>query len=242
VRWGEVLEAAETRLIESLEHGGPLDWKPLRMFVLQALADAIAYRRSPPTGWDSYHQIHWEVYRALGDLRDALPSPASPLVMIGHSLGSVIASDHIWDEQKRQGFGRDPFTRCETLAGVITFGSAIPLFTLGLKDIRCIRLPPASECPSGALAAPAQWMNYYDRDDVLGHPLRTLSPSFARTVTIDVETNAGGALISWNPLSHNGYWSEPKVVEGVAQQLARILTACDAAETGISAAPDIAAG
>jgi hypothetical protein len=220
VHWAEVLAPAERKLLASAYEGGPMDWNPVRLFVFEALADAVAYRRGHPKGWDAYHQIHWEVYRQLAILRDRLSDPAAPLIIIAHSLGSVIMSDHIWDEQKGEGFGRNAFTRCETLAGIITMGSTIPLFTLGLTEVRCIQFPPPS-LPADMRAA-ARWQNYYDRDDVLGYPLRTLSKSYAETVEADVELNAGNAVTSWNPMSHNGYWTEPEFVRRAGEQVERI--------------------
>jgi len=220
VHWADVLAPAERLLLAESQRDGFLDWQPIRMFVIETLADAVAYRRGYPVEWDAYHQIHWEVYRSLALLEERLSDPLAPLVVIAHSLGSVIISDHVWDEQKRQGFGRTSFTRCETLSGIITFGSNIPLFTLGLPEVRCIKFPAAtSPMPEATLAA-ARWRNYYDRDDVLGYPLRTLSESFRATVDADIEMTAGGPFTSWNPLSHNGYWSEHLFIDGVSEQLA----------------------
>jgi hypothetical protein len=226
VHWAQVLSPAEERLLRTVAEGGILDWTPLRMFVVETLADAVAYRRAYPREWDAYHQIHWEVFSALAELRHRMPHENAPLVAVGHSLGSVILSDHIWDEQKGRGFGRDPFTRCETLAGIITFGSNIPLFTLALPEVRCITFPPPAATLPAEVKAAARWCNYYDRDDVLGYPLRTLSDSYRDTVAEDVELSAGGIFTSWNPLSHNGYWTEKRFVESVARQLYDLYAVC----------------
>ena len=231
ILWSHLLAPAEKRLLVRAAEGGFQDWNPVRLFVVETLADAVAYRRGYPREWDAYHQIHWEVYSALAELRQKLCDIHAPLVVLAHSLGSVIISDHIWDEQKGQGFGRDAFTKCQTLAGLVTFGSNIPLFTLGLPEIRCITFPVPGDCISPEVRAASRWCNYYDRDDVLGYPLRTLSPSFQATVAEDVELNAGNVLTSWNPLSHNGYWTEEIFVERVAEQLAE-LHAANALESG----------
>jgi hypothetical protein len=222
VYWADILAVAQRRLLDRLATAGRLDWRPLRMFVAETMADAVAYRRGHPREWDIYHQVHWRVYAGLAALRAQLADKSAPLVGIGHSLGSVILSDHIWDEQKGEGFGRDPFTRCETLAGLITFGSNIPLFTTGLQDVRCIRFPPGGPALREPLRRVAEWRNYYDRDDVLGFPLRPLSLSYGESVTEDAELNSGNLLESWNPLSHNGYWKERQLLQRAAMQLANV--------------------
>jgi hypothetical protein len=47
----------------------------------------------------------------------------------------------------------------------------------------------------------------YAGDDVLGYPLKPLSPSYTQTVTADLHINAGGLFTSWNPISHTEYWT-----------------------------------
>jgi hypothetical protein len=223
VFWANVLEPAETTLLSLLDEGGRMDWRSLRMFVIQTLADAVAYRRSYPKGWDAYHQIHWEVFEALNTLGARIGKADAPLFVVAHSLGSVIFSDHVWDEQKGHGFGRDAFTRCETLAGIVTMGSNIPLFTLGLSDVRCIQFPPLQGSDAAEGRGPARWRNYFDRDDVLGYPLRQLSESYAAAVEADIEMNVGGLVTSWNPASHNGYWKNRRFIAAVAEQLERTI-------------------
>ncbi len=102
----------------------------------------------------------------------------------------------LWDEQANHGLGTNPFERTETVAGMVTFGSNIPLFSLALPEVRCIEFPPASLAEN--LKANAKWLNFFDADDVLGYPLKPLSPSYEATVDEDIEINAGGLFTSWN--------------------------------------------
>ena len=84
-----------------------------------------------------------------------------PLVVLAHSIGGHIMSNYIWDIQKKRPIvepGANKFERMETLAGIITFGCKIPLFTFALKDIVPITLPGG-----------VKWLNYFDPDDVLGY-------------------------------------------------------------------------
>ncbi len=75
------------------------------------------------------------------------------------------------------------------------------------------------------MADVARWVNYYDRDDVLGYPLRPVSSSYAAVVDADVEVNVGGFPASATPLAHTRYWTDNDVTKPVAAQLARLLEA-----------------
>src|SRR4051812_29258198 len=44
--WAEVLEPAETKLLETEQNSGNLAWMDVRRFVMHNLADATAYRRT----------------------------------------------------------------------------------------------------------------------------------------------------------------------------------------------------
>ena len=173
--WADLLNDRERHLWDTLARDHDLDWITVRQFFINFFGDAIAYQREPGQPPDMYHQVHQRMHDHLVHLRTALGQQDAPLVIIAHSLGSVIMSNYIWDEQTGQGLGTTPFARMETLAGLVTFGSPIPLFTLGLNDIVSIAFPPLG------LPAPlhghAQWLNFFDADDVLGYPLTLLLDS-----------------------------------------------------------------
>lgn len=217
--WATALRKSEDDLWDRMDTPGNLGFRDLRRFVVSTLGDPIAYRSIPtntPT-MTTYYGIHQRIFQSLQALAAALPDPTCPLILVGHSLGSVILSDHIWDEQQGQGFGRDSFTRGETLAGFVTFGSTIPLFTLDLETIAAISFPGRALTP--AQHAAAQWLNFFDRNDVLGYPLRPTSPDYTARVTADIEVAVGGLLKSWNPLCHTEYWGS----NDIAKYLARLI-------------------
>jgi len=213
--WADLLNDRERHLWDTLARDHALDWITVRQFFINFFGDAIAYQREPGQPPDMYHQVHQRMHDHLVHLRTALGQQDTPLVIIAHSLGSVIMSNYIWDEQTGQGLGTTPFARMETLAGLVTFGSPIPLFTLGLNDIVSIAFPPLG------LPAPlhghAQWLNFFDADDVLGYPLKPLSPSYAQTVSADLEINVGNLFTAWNPISHLEYWTDNDFTKPVAQ-------------------------
>ena len=172
---------------------------------------------------DMYRQIHNRIHQSLARLRSNLGNQDKPLIVIAHSLGSVILSNYIWDEQTNQGLGTNPFERMETLASIVTFGSNIPLFTLALDDIECITFPPPT-LPA-KLKTRAKWLNFFDGDDVLGYPLKPLSTSYRQTVTADLQINAGGLFTSWNPISHTEYWTDTDFTKPVAQLICDLVKA-----------------
>ena len=73
-------------------------------------------------------------------------------MVIAHSFGTQIISNYIWDPQteanytrKKRGmnpYGKSDFERMKTLAGIITFGCNIPLFSLAYDKIVSMEFPP----------------------------------------------------------------------------------------------------
>jgi hypothetical protein len=234
VHWAALLEPSETALLTRLSAGGDLDWQWLRRFVVHFLADAVAYQRVPGESARPgvYVAIHTLIARKLHELRERIrasapaDAPEPPLVVVAHSLGGHMMSNYIWDQQNphelRGQVLATPFERAESLAGMVTFGCNIPLFALALPEIRPITFPaPGLPAP---LTAAAKWLNLYDPDDVLGYPLRPLSESYAATVE-DMIVNVGNPLTSWNPASHNEYWTDNAVTKPIAGLLDALLTA-----------------
>ena len=79
----------------------------------------------------------------------------------------------------------------------------------------------------------SRWLNYLDRDDVLGWPLRPLYEQQkdeldnGQKATIerieDHEINVGDFTSSWNPLAHANYWTDDDFTRPVAAYLRRIV-------------------
>ena len=235
--WADLLNQREHDLLAQMRAGGPLAFRALRGFVVEALGDAVAYRRGTADGENFYYRLHARIRERLAALRARLGGVDAPLVVVAHSLGSVIMSDYAWDAQHPEtgrAQGVDAFERLQTLAGLVTFGSNIPLFTLALPRVIAIAPPRASPVLPDAVRALAQWHNYYDPDDVLGWPLKTLAPggplapdeyAYADAVDADHAIEVGGALTGWNPLSHTGYWNDRAFLEPVAAQIAAVARA-----------------
>ncbi|MGB5660030.1 MAG: hypothetical protein WBO54_11155 [Thermoanaerobaculia bacterium] len=73
------------------------------------------------------------------------------------------------------------------------------------------------------LGSRPKWLNFYDPGDILGYPLKPISEGYAEVVTRDIAINAGGVFSSWNPLSHNGYWTDNDFTQPVAHFISSFL-------------------
>jgi hypothetical protein len=240
VLWAEILEPRETALWTAMEqasdpHGDRLsiDWGPVRRFVLHNFGDATGYQRDRHI--ESAGQlIHQRVSNAVEMLHGRLADPAAPVIVLAHSLGGHIMSNYIWDRQHPSANPPpgQPLAPLPTLAGMITFGCNIPLFALAYRDAKPIDLPGVA-ISDPAIVAAVRWLNFFDRDDVLGWPLRPLyekdsaglSPGQRRTLDKleDQEIGVGGLFTGWNPASHDYYWENDTFVRQVAEYFSRML-------------------
>jgi len=239
VLWSRVLEDDEDRLLTSLSRINALDYMKLRRFVVNFLGDAIAYQRVPAGQQkkDVYGEIHRAVAEAMRALRTELGTDA-PLVVVAHSLGCHIMSNYIWDLQHPNDATEvapsTAFERGDTLAGMFTLGCNIALFSLAYNRMIPITFPAknVAKCFPGRSAdevkAVARWLNLFDRDDILGYPLKPLSPEYAAAVTEDREVNVGNIATSWTPLSHNEYWTDNDVTGPIVETVRKLLDLLDA--------------
>jgi hypothetical protein len=242
----DILQENETRVWERVQ--ADLRWKSLRQFILYGFADAAGLENGKEKIGSVYTQVQLRIAAALYRLRQRLGDV--PLVMLAQSLGGHIASCYFWDVKEYLASGNAPsrrprvgmwqapalsncvaaisggkaidrqdwdFIEGGTLQGLFTTGCNIPVFVAAhaAKDI----LP---------FAKPGfPWHNFFDKDDVLGWPLASLSTEYAAVVS-DHAINAGGKLDGWimkcwNPLSHTLYWETPEVLKAIEQFLSKFL-------------------
>ena len=247
VWWAPVLADAQKRLWKDLRAGHDLSYRRLRKFLIHYVADSFAYRKvdaNVPATIHTYDEIHAEVAAALQRLRTTTRrgrrqgDPEAPLFIVAHSLGCHIISNYIWDIQRDLAADFAATTRgneledLKTLAGIATFGCNIPFFVLAHKNVQPISFPldaadMAAFFPSGtnlnALRKAMKWHNYFDPDDVLGWPLKPLSPAYRNAVYRDHEINAGNLLTSWNPFSHLEYWTDGDLTKPIAKSIGELL-------------------
>lgn len=225
IYWADILGPRQVAYLDAARAENDLDYIALRKFVVSALGDAAAYQYVDAPS-STYSLIHDRVRRAMHELyAGTLASQAVPLVVLAHSLGAHIISSYIWDTQQQSETGAAPdaseFERMEWLAGLVTFGANIPLFTFAYDPIVPIRFPGNALPPEDA--GRAKWLNYYDKDDILGYPLKQTSRSYDAVVTADLEINVGAFGVSGTPLSHGAYWTDNDFTKPVAGYLSQFL-------------------
>jgi len=225
VYWADILEPAQSQYLANATASNDLDWMGLRKFIIGAFGDASGYQFVGGAS-GTYVKIHDRIRKLMQDLYlQKLNSTDVPLVVLAHSLGSHIMSSYVWDTQHGTATGADPasspFERMEWLAGLVTFGSNIPLFTFAYDPVEAIEFPGGGLPPD--VATKARWLNYYDKDDVLGYPLKPISQSYDAAVDEDIEINVGGFGASFTPASHTAYWTDNDFTKPVAKFLADFL-------------------
>ncbi len=225
VLWADILSPEQSLLYNRLNKNTRLDFQPLRHFFVNYLGDVIAYqggRVDLEQDQDAYrYKVHQRLDKALNSFHqfEGFDCDKTPLVMIGHSLGTVIMFNHLWHMQYvRNGH---PFETGRTLAGFMTLGSPLALWTLRQKNFgRPFEFP--GDALDDSMKQRARWLNLYDKDDVIAYPLKPVNEAFAKVVIEDIPVNVGGILDSWNPLSHSAYWEDKTVHQYIAKFLANL--------------------
>ncbi|OWJ97494.1 hypothetical protein B6S59_04215 [Pseudomonas sp. A46] len=225
--WASVLDRRELAYLEDLERE-PVRWRWARRLVTLFLGDASGYRKVSQAYDTTYEQVHQCVRNGLNALR-AQVGPDTPLVVLAHSLGGHIISNYIWDQQKLNltpSCPKDPFLAMETLAGLVTFGCNIPLFTFAYDPVQPIRFP--GHCLEESLVAAARWLNVYAPADLLGYPLRPVQ-GYDAVIQEDRPMAVGPWYKRHTPLSHLEYWEDRRFQDYIAHHLRELLRACPGA-------------
>ena len=160
-----------------------IHWPTLRWAVSNFVGDIVAYQVGPNSRV-VYDAVHACVDEALAGL--AAKAPDAPLVVVAHSLGSVIASDHFYDLHKGAFEpAATPLERGETFTSFYTLGSPIALWMERYGDYsRPVQIPGQVQHGPGDRRG-REWINFYDADDVLAFPLKGLSEHYDQAVDED---------------------------------------------------------
>ncbi|MBU2883437.1 hypothetical protein KO525_13860 [Psychrosphaera sp. B3R10] len=221
IHWGYITQPIQDQFYQRANAVADLDYKPVRKFILSALGDAAAYQKKPNQTNSTYQQIHSVVKSKL----DINVPDNTPLIVVAHSLGCHIMSNYLWDKQHHPDPAASPFQNGKTLAGMFTLGCNIPLFSFAESDPQPIAFP--GNVLSSTLKQNARWFNYFDKDDVLGYPIKVINEAYNKVVDEDIEVDIGGLLRSWNPFSHDVYWSDKDIINPVAKYLSTTLKILD---------------
>ncbi len=232
VYWAPVIQKSEDKLWENLKKGGEMDFKQLRRLMIDFAGDAIAYQQmgNDRSIYDGIHRVIAKTIKKLAKHA----GESAPLCIIAHGLGSVIASNYIYDIQNdspqkpllsdfvKQDLSDLPIEQCQTLCGFFTLGSPLPLWGLRYKNFG-IPIKLKTEILSKYYSdIEPQWWNYYDKDDIIGYPLKTINKDYNNAVNFDFEVNVGTLMTSWNPASHAGYWNDADVINPIARYLGEL--------------------
>ena len=117
--------------------------------------------------------------------------------------------------------GDTPLERGETFTLFYTLGSPIAMWSLRYPNFGIPIKVPSPGLSKYYPNLKGEWVNFYDEDDVIGYPLKTLNEAYRKVIKADRQINAGGLLSSWNPASHLGYWTDNDVTKPIAQELVR---------------------
>ncbi|MFQ5846579.1 MAG: chemotaxis protein [Candidatus Methylomirabilales bacterium] len=223
IYWAPVLLQKENTLWGRVTKFHDLDYTKLRRFVVNALGDAIAYQPSKKGAKKTqnvYDDIHAVVRGALRRLAQRA-GEKTPLVILAHSLGSIIISNYLWDLWKTA-HPVTPLEGGETLAGLVTFGSPIALWSLRYDNFGTPIPFPHPKLKTRYPRVKPQWLNFFDEDDILAYPLKNLNPAYRTIVTKDIPISVGGFFTGWNPLAHTHYWTDNDFTKPVAKLLRKI--------------------
>ncbi len=233
VYYQHLLKPNEQDVWQRVHQSATVRYDALRKFILFGFADAAGLENRKEYDNSVYELAQQEIARALLAIL-ASHGPATPIVLLAHSLGCQVMSSFIYDAQKRAGGGavaagiwkpgrmadsltpaQRQFLQCGTVRSFVTTGCNIPVFVAAHKrmDVKPIIKPNPG----------FTWLNLYDPDDALGWPLQPLEGGY-ETLVEDRAINAGQGLLnfmtkSWNPLSHTAYWTDNEVIHPLAAKL-----------------------
>ena len=223
IYYQDLIQENQARIWDAMKASARLSFKPLREFMMYAFSDAASLEHHSDDPNSAYVLAQERIRDTLLAVLESGIAPATPVALLPHSLGGQVLSNYIWDSQKDQGIWKHKplqrpadeiaFLKLATLRLIVTAGCNIPFFVAGLNVI----LPIAKPC------AEFRWLNFLDKDDVLGWPLRPLSPEYGAIVEADITINSGGLLTSWNPMSHTTYWTDSEFIEPAASILRSLL-------------------
>ena len=221
-----LLAAASTAGLRWLPGLDDAHYPTLRWLIVHYLGDAVAYR-SGSDGTGHYEDVQAVLARTLRELALKAGDDA-PLAVLGHSLGSVVSSDFLYDIQAGRlaaeaaaALGETPIERGETFGWFYTLGSPLALWAQRHPGFGEPLTVPHPEFARHHPNQRGEWVNVYDPDDVIASRLRPLSDAWAAAVREDRRVGVGPWWLGWSPLAHPYYWNDRRVVAPIASQLAQ---------------------
>ena len=222
IDWYSYLGAKQGTILERMENANiKLAGKAIRKLIITNIGDLINYGGIPNLPSENYTKTHQFVHEAILELKDKLEENA-PVILVASSFGTQIMNNYIWDRQHPSSIdpmGATPFERLETMVGFFCLGSILPIFASSnnIDSLEPITFPSANM--DTALKSKAVWECYYDKNDAMGYPLKTLNANYAASNIKDIQINVGNPLIFWNFISHFGYWKSRKLIKRISSYI-----------------------
>jgi pimeloyl-ACP methyl ester carboxylesterase len=181
-------------------------YKYQNMIVTLFIGDIVGYMAK-----EGKIGIDQKVDAAMEALAAESSDKNKPLTFISHSLGTVIASNYIFDKMnahRKNGVNR--MDERFIFSNMFTAGSPIALFSMKFNGPESFNLPVEVEDPSG------RWINILDKDDPIAMPLRLLNSSYQKAVFSDYQVNSGWF---WGT-AHTEYFTKTNTLDLIARKLA----------------------
>ena len=209
--WAPAMNAAQ-RELERRIYKNKIPF--LREFGMSFMGDVVAYQGRP---------VYNEIHRSLTEsLRAHLKTGSGHLTIVAHSLGSVIASDFVYDYTIKIG---KTFTDSfgVVFSNFFTLGS--PLVLYAMRSVHPEAFSPAKvldhfDRPVRVEYETGYWLNLFDDDDIIGYPIKEVNRFYQEAVTADLMVDVGDLLTRWNPLSHAHYLDNGGTSHIIAGKLA----------------------
>ncbi len=155
--WADITQPNENWLYDRISRPSwPNGILHSRLFTSEG--DVISYSSRSAISPNKYDEIQMRFKQRVDSCNP--PSGTEKLTVIGHSLGSVIAADGLYDL-----LNNGTFPSNLELRVFFTFASPLALFLLQFEDLP--HLPSKAPLPSNAL-----WHNYYYKTDLVAFPLK----------------------------------------------------------------------
>ena len=173
-----------------------------RARVVPFIEDIIAYQRADANAL-IYGELDGALHRLAGKM--AMPANAPPLTVVAHSLGTIIASDFLWDRwvKTREGLGGFRLENLFTMGSPMAFYALKYAGGVGAFD-KPITLEP-----------PGCWVNLYHPTDPIATRLRPLNSAYRHAVLQDAEIRNHHLIAA-----HTSYWTDPRVHQIIGHKLA----------------------
>lgn len=209
-----------------------LRYPGMRWVMVHFVGDVIAYDRGPNP--ENYAYVHRVLAEGLVKLSERAGEQA-PLCIIGHSFGTVLSSDYIYDQQfsatgerdlvppeVRAMIGDSPLAHGDTLTWFYTLGSPLALWSLRYPDGEFSHpiSVPGIAVDDHHPGLRGEWINVYSKQDIFAYPLRPLGSAYQQAVSHDWDVRLGTWPLSLTPLVHPYFWSNRKLMDRIGAALA----------------------